>query len=637
MSDYSASNITVLKGLEAVRKRPAMYIGGTDTVGLHHLIWEIVDNSIDEALAGFATQITVVINKDGSVRISDNGRGIPVDTHPVEKVSALQIAATVLHAGGKFDNNTYKVSSGLHGVGLSVVNALSEWCEIKVHKEGKIYFQRYEKGIPTTSVDEIGITNSSGTEVSFLPDSSIFESIIFNHKTISSRMRQHAYLNGGIRFIFIDSREDAGKNLSKIYVFEGGLKSYIKNINKSQKAIQKEIFHVRGSADDIDVEVAIQYTEDIQSNEYAFANNVINPEGGTHISGLRLALTKSILSYHAEFSSEKEKSIKLTGDDIREGLTAAIAVKLSEPQFEGQTKGKLNNSEVTQAVRKVVEESLNSFLIENPQDAKSILAKIIISSKARAAAKAARESVIKKSIFESSDLPGKLADCSSKDPKEREIFIVEGDSAGGSAKGARDRNIQAVFPMFGKPINSEKYRLDRVLANTAISDLVKALGCGIGESFDISKLRYHKIVLMSDADVDGSHIRTLMLTLLYRHLKPIVEEGHVYISQPPLYKVIFSANNSTWVKDDTALQELLREHNKKGNKPPQIQRFKGLGEMNPEQLWETTINPETRSLKRIYVEDVEEANRMFDVLMGEEVRPRRIFIEENSSLAELDI
>jgi DNA gyrase subunit B len=637
---YSASNITVLKGLEAVRKRPAMYIGGTDITGLHHLVWEIVDNSIDEALAGYANTISVVINSNGSITIKDNGRGIPVDIHPEEKISALQITATVLHAGGKFNNDTYKVSSGLHGVGLSVTNALSKHCSIKVYKDGNIYFQEYKQGIPLEPVKVIGNTTKQGTEVTFLPDDEIFSSTKFNFKTISTRLRQHAYLNSGVKFIFVDNRnEDNNKSTkARIYSFEGGLKSYIKNINKDQKVIQQNIFHVKGVSDSIEVEVAIQYTEDIQTNEIAFANNVVNPEGGTHVSGLRLALTKSILTYQTEFATEKEKSIKLTGDDIREGLTAAIAVKLSNPQFEGQTKGKLNNIEVTQAVRKVVEDALKDYLNENPSDAKMILSKILIASKARAAAKAARESVIKKSIFESGDLPGKLADCSSKDPKIRELFIVEGDSAGGSAKSGRDRNFQAVLPMFGKPLNSEKYRLDRVLANSAISDLVKALGCGIGENFDINKLRYHKIILMSDADVDGSHIRTLMLTLFYRHLRPLVELGHVYISQPPLYKVIFSANKSIWVKDDEEMRKIEKEYkNKTGKSDLLKQRFKGLGEMNPEQLWETTINPETRTLKKVVVGDIEEANKMFDVLMGEEVKPRRIFIEENSSIAELDI
>ncbi|RMD77078.1 DNA gyrase subunit B [Candidatus Dojkabacteria bacterium] len=641
-NNYDASNITVLKGLEAVRKRPAMYIGSTDVNGLHHLVWEIIDNSIDEALAGYADRIKVVLNRDGSVTVDDNGRGIPVDIHPTEKVSALELAATVLHAGGKFNNETYKVSSGLHGVGLSVTNALSKYCLIKVFKDGKVYAQEYNRGVPREPVKVVGETSRRGTVITFLPDDEIFPITTFNLKTILSRVRQHAYLNGKIKFIVIDNRTKTvdSRFKVKLYKFDGGLRSFVKNINKDQKVIQENIFHIKSRVEEIEVEVALQYTEDIQTYEYAFANNVINPDGGTHLAGLRLALTKAIINYQSKFATEKDKQIKIVGEDVREGLTVAISVKLKNPQFEGQTKGKLNNVEVTHVVRKVVEEEFGRFLEENPQDAKSILAKILLSSKARVAAKAARESVIKKSIFESSDLPGKLADCSSRDPKERELFIVEGDSAGGSAKIGRDRNFQAVFAMFGKPINSEKYRIDRVLLNPAISDLIKALGCGIGESFDIKKLRYHKIILMSDADVDGSHIRTLLLTLLYRHLRQLVENGHVYISQPPLYKVTLSSNKSVWVKDDEELKKLEDEYYKKsGSKkePLQKQRFKGLGEMNPEQLWETTINPSTRTLKKIFVKDLEEANRKFDILMGEDVRSRRLFIEENSSIADLDI
>lgn len=631
--EYNASNITVLKGLEAVRKRPAMYIGGTDDAGLHHLIWEILDNGIDEALAGYANKISLELHPDGSVTIMDNGRGIPVDIHPVEKVSALELAATVLHAGGKFDKDTYKVSSGLHGVGLSVVNALSEWCKIEVHKEGKIYFQSYKIGIPDKPVEAIGKTKETGTKVTFKPDSSIFKNIEFNYKTVMQRIRQNAYLNGGITFEITERRN--GEEDFYAFHFEGGLKSYIRHLNANDKPVHKNIFHTKKSTDDIEVEVAMQFTDDIQANEYAFANNVINPDGGTHVSGLRMALTKSINSYLEEFGTEKDKEVKLSGDDVREGLTAAIAVKLADPQFEGQTKGKLNNSEVTQAVRKVVEEELKVFLKENPVDARNILNKVILANKARSAAKAARESVLRKGVFEGGGLPGKLADCSSRSPELSELMIVEGDSAGGSAKQGRDRNIQAIFPLRGKPLNVEKYRLDKVLANNEISDLIKALGCGIGESMDISKLRYHTIVLMADADVDGNHINTLLLTLFYRFFKEVIERGHVYMSQPPLYKVVFSANDSIWVKDEVELEALLKA--RKPAKQPNIQRFKGLGEMNPEQLWETTMNPETRILKRITVEDAEETNRMFDVLMGEEVAPRKKFIETNSIYADIDL
>jgi DNA gyrase subunit B len=630
---YEASSITVLKGLEAVRKRPAMYIGGTDEAGLHHLIWEIVDNAIDEALAGHADTVSVTLNADGSVTVRDNGRGIPVDIHPTEKVSALELAATVLHAGGKFDKNTYKVSSGLHGVGLSVVNALSEWCKIEVYKNGKIYTQEYKIGIPDFSVKEIGKTAEKGTVVKFKPDSSIFRTTDFNHKTILQRLRQNAYINGGIKFELTDARTN-GNNYYAFF-FEGGLKSYIHHLNRENKVIHNEIFYTKRVLEDVEVEVGVQYTDDITTNEYSFANNVPNPDGGTHLSGLRMALTKSINTYLNEFGTEKDKEVKLSGDDVREGLTAAISVKLAEPQFEGQTKGKLNNPEITQIVRKVVEDDLKVFLIENPTSAKNILAKSILANKARSAAKAARDAVIRKSAFEGGGLPGKLADCSSKDPAQSELFIVEGDSAGGSAKQGRNRHTQAIFPYFGKPINSEKYRIDKVLANPNMGDLIKALGCGIGEVFDLSRLRYHTIVIMADADVDGAHIRTLHLTLLYRHLRPLIENGHVYISQPPLYKVTFSPNDTVWVKDDVELQKLLKE--RKSAKQPLTQRFKGLGEMNPEQLWETTMNPETRMLRRIVVEDAEEANKMFDVLMGEEVIPRKRFIEAYSATADLDI
>jgi len=631
--EYNASNITVLKGLEAVRKRPAMYIGGTDEVGLHHLIWEIVDNSIDEALAGYADTISVTLNVDGSVTITDNGRGIPVDIHPTEKISALELAATVLHAGGKFDKNTYRVSSGLHGVGLSVTNALSEWCKIEVYKDGKIYFQSYKTGIPDEPVKVIGTTKLKGTTVTYKPDATIFKSVEFSFKIILNRLRQHAYLNGGIKFELSDQRYEGNRYYA--FYFEGGLKSYIRYVNRSQKVIHNEIFYSKRNLEDIDVEVSLQYIDEINTTEYSFANNVFNVDGGTHLSGLRIALTKSINSYLGEFGLEKEKDIKLSGDDVREGLTVAISVRLSDPQFEGQTKGKLNNTEVTQVVRRVVEEDLKTYLSENPQDAKLILSRILLSYKARSAAKAAREAVIRKGALEGGGLPGKLADCSNKDPANSELYIVEGDSAGGSAKQGRDRASQAIFPYFGKPINSEKYRIDKVLTNVSISDLIKALGCGIGESMDISKLRYHTIVIMADADVDGAHIRTLHLTLMFRHLRKLIENGHVYISQPPLYKVLFSANDQVWVKNETALEKLLAE--RKPTKAPNIQRFKGLGEMNPEQLWETTMNPQTRVLKRVVIDDAEEANRMFDVLMGENVPPRKKFIEDYSNEADLDI
>jgi DNA gyrase subunit B len=631
--EYNASKITVLKGLEAVRKRPAMYIGGTDSEGLHHLVWEITDNAIDEALAGYATKVSIHLNNDGSVTIKDDGRGIPVDIHPTEKVSALQLAATVLHAGGKFDSSSYKVSSGLHGVGLSVTNALSTYARIEVHKKGIRYVQEYKRGEPLYPVKEEGATKEKGTWVTFSPDPEIFETVEFDYKTILNRLRQHAYLNGGIKFELVDERVEGQKSYS--FYFSGGLRSYITYINNHLKPIHKNIFHAKENIDDIDIEVSIQYTDDLQTREYSFANNVLNPEGGTHLTGLRTAITKTINSYLNEFGTDKEKELKLTGDDVREGLSAAISVKVSDPQFEGQTKIKLNNPEVVQPVRKLIEDKLKLFLIENPADAKSILNRIILANKARSAAKAAREAVVRKGVLEGGGLPGKLADCSSKDPTLSELCIVEGDSAGGSAKQGRDRRFQAIFPLRGKPINSEKYRIDKVLANNEMADLVKALGTGIGESFDTSKLRYHTIILMADADVDGEHINTLLLTMFYRHLKPVIEKGHLFIAQPPLFKVIFSPNDFVWVKDDEALDKLLKE--RKPKKSPSIQRFKGLGEMNPEQLWETTMNPDARVLKRVYIEDAEEADRTFEVLMGEDVSPRKKFIQTHSNEAELDI
>ncbi|MDQ6985172.1 MAG: DNA gyrase subunit B [Candidatus Dojkabacteria bacterium] len=631
-NEYSASNIQVLKGLEAVRKRPAMYIGGTDKDGLHHMVWEIVDNGIDEALAGFADTVTVILNQDGSVTVKDNGRGIPVDIHPIEKVSALQLASTTLHAGGKFDSDTYKVSSGLHGVGLSVVNALSEWTKIEIHKDGKKYMQEYKIGIPDYDVKEIGKSDLQGSYITFKPDATIFSTTEFIYKTIQNRIRQHAYLNGGVKFELIDERNDDKKYFA--FFFEGGLKSYVKHINLHLNPIHKNVFHIRGNEDDIDIEVSIQYTDDLQTREYAFANNILNNEGGTHLSGLRSSLTRAINSYIAEFGNEKEKNVKLTGDDVREGLTAAISVKVGDPQFEGQTKIKLNNKEVSGAVRKVLEPKIRTFLTENPADAKNIIQRVVLASKARNAAKAARDSVLRKSVFESGGLPGKLADCSSKDPTMSELYIVEGDSAGGSAKQARDRDTQAILPVFGKPMNAEKYRMDRVLEHK-MGDLVKVLGCGIGETFDISKLRYHKVILMADADVDGAHINALNLTFFFRYFRQIIDNGFLYISQPPLYKVTYGPNDVTWVQDDEELQSFLKT--KSDTKQPSIQRFKGLGEMNAQQLYETTMSKASRTLKKVTIDDYELADKTFDILMGAEVPPRKKYIQAYSNEAEIDV
>ena len=642
-NNYDASSITILEGLEAVRRRPAMYIGDTDVTGLHHLVYEIADNSIDEALAGFAKTITVSLNADGSVSVQDDGRGIPTGIHPTKKISALEIAATILHAGGKFDNDVYKVSSGLHGVGLSVVNALSSYMKAEVFQGGKHFMQEYKKGLPLYKVKEVGESSVHGTKITFIPDTEIFSAKIFNLKTLHTRFRQQAYLTAGLKFRIIDDREgeerEHDKDFPKDYTFyfSGGVKSYIKLLNNPYKCVNRDIFHVKKTLEDMEVEAAIQYTEDIQERVLAFANNVYNPEGGTHVAGLRIALTKSLNDYIGKMGNEKEKEVKISGDDAKEGLTAIVSVKIHSPQFEGQTKIKLNNPEVTQVVRKVVADELDKFLEEHPKTARSIIGKVMLSQKARKAAKAAREAIVRKGAFEGGSLPGKLADCSSKKSEECELFLVEGDSAGGSAKQARDRHTQAIFPLRGKPLNSEKYRVDKVMENVELKNLVIALGTGLGETTDMAKLRYHKIVLMTDADVDGEHIVTLLLTMFYRHLKHIVDNGCLYIAQPPLYKIEISKDESHWVHTDQEKDTFLAEYASKGKEIKGIQRFKGLGEMNPEQLWDTTMNPATRVLKKIFVEDAEEANRTFEMLMGNDVAPRKKFIQTHSQEAKLDI
>jgi len=642
-NSYDASSITILEGLEAVRKRPAMYIGDTDITGLHHMIYEIADNSIDEALAGYASTITVTLNSDNTVSVEDDGRGIPTGIHPVKKISALEIAATILHAGGKFGEGAYKVSSGLHGVGLSVVNALSEYMKAEVFQNGEHHLQEYHKGRPEKPVRVIGKTDKHGTKITFKPDPEIFKITTFNLKTLLTRFRQQAYLTAGLKFRLIDNRgeqdrsQDADLPIDYTFCFQGGVRSYIKLLNNPYKVVHNNIFYVKNTYENVDVEVALQYTEDLQERVLAFANNVFNPEGGTHVAGFRIALTKALNDYIARTATEKEKDIKISGDDSREGLTAIVSVKVHDPQFEGQTKIKLNNPEVTQIVRKVVSEELDKYLEENPKDAKNLVGKVVLTQKARKAAKAAREAIVRKGAFEGGGLPGKLADCSSKKAEDSELFIVEGDSAGGSAKQARDRNTQAIFPLRGKPLNSEKYRLDKVMANQELKNLVIALGTGLGETSDLEKLRYHKIILMTDADVDGEHITTLILTMFFRHLKPIIDHGYLYLAQPPLFKVEISKDESYWVKNDEERVALLKRLTAEGKTPKNVQRFKGLGEMNPEQLWETTMDPKKRILKRIFIEDAEEANLTFEMLMGNEVAPRKKFIQTHSQEAALDI
>lgn len=639
---YDASKIIVLEHLAAVRKRPAMYIGDTSTYGLHHLVVEIVGNAIDEALAGYCDTIEVTFNKDGSLSVKDNGRGIPVDMHKSGK-PALEVIMTTLHSGGKFDRKSYKVSGGLHGVGLAVTNALSEHVKVEVQRDGKIHVQEYKRGKPITKLKVTGKTDATGTGITFRPDSEIFKETKFDLLSLLKKFRQYAYLNSGLTFIVNDKRREEDRTVkekelprTQKFFYENGVKSYIRSINKGEKTISN-IIHLHKEVDAIDVEVALQYIDDPQENVYAFANDILNEEGGTHLTGFRIALTKTINDYLEKIATEKEKSIKLMGEDVREGLTAILSVKLAEPQYEGQTKIKLNNPEATTAVRKVVEETLKMYFEEHPKDARDVISKTLLANKARLAAKAAREAVVRKGALEGGTLPGVLADCTSKDPSKSELYVLEGNSAGGSAKQARDRFTQAILPLFGKPINSEKYRIDKVLKNEKLKFLIIALGCGIGETLNVDKLRYHKIIIMADADVDGAHITTLYLTLFFRHLRPIVDKGYLYVAQPPLYKIEVSKDEFYWIKDDHEKERILKRLLQEKKTPKAIQRFKGLGEMNADELWKTTMNPESRVLKKVTVEDAEEANRTFDVLMGNEVQPRKKFIQANAREAELDI
>ena len=635
-AQYDASQIQVLEGLEAVRKRPGMYIGSTSSAGLHHLVWEIVDNSIDEALAGFATHIEIEITKENHIRVTDDGRGIPVDIQEKTGRPAVETVFTVLHAGGKFGGGGYKVSGGLHGVGASVVNALSTDLTVQVFKDGNIYEQSYKRGAVLEDLKIIGTTDKHGTSVYFVPDPEIFqETTVFEFDKLANRVRELAFLNKGLKLTITDFREE--EPVRKSFCYEGGIKSYVEHLNKSKQVLFEEPIYVEGEQDGIQVEVAMQYTSGYHTNLLSFTNNIHTYEGGTHESGMKTALTRVINDYARRQKLMKENEEKLSGEDVREGLTAVISIKHPDPQFEGQTKTKLGNSEARTITDRLFSTHFDKFLMENPQVARKIVEKGILASKARLAAKRAREVTRKKSGLEISNLPGKLADCSSNDPTISELFIVEGDSAGGSAKQGRSRHFQAILPIRGKILNVEKATLDKILANEEIRSLFTAMGTGFGGDFDLSKARYQKLVIMTDADVDGSHIRTLLITLFYRYMRPAVEAGYIYIAQPPLYK-LKQGKNEYYIQNDKELEEKLKEL--PAHPKPQLSRYKGLGEMDAEQLWETTMNPENRSMLQVSVEDAAEADQILDILMGDRVEPRREFIESNAkyvNMEDLDI
>ena len=630
---YDATSITVLEGLEAVRKRPAMYIGDTSVRGLHHLVWEVVDNSVDEALAGYCTEVSVTIEADNSVTVRDNGRGIPVDLHATTQKPALEVIMTTLHAGGKFDNNSYKVSGGLHGVGASVVNALSETCSVEVLREGKVYTQSYMAGTPTGPMSARPADKKekgSGTTTRFKPDATIFEETVYHWDTISSRMREIAFLNSGLSIKLKDERN--GKAVD--YMYKGGILEFVKFLNQAKEALHaKPVFFSR-ERDNVSVEVALQYNDSYTEQLLSFVNNINTIEGGTHVGGFRAALTRTLMNYAAREGLTKNVKADITGEDVREGLTAVISVKMQNPQFEGQTKTKLGNNEIKGAVESVVGEGLREYFEENPAIARKIIDKMVSAARAREAARKARDLARRKTILDGGALPGKLADCAWDNPEECELYIVEGDSAGGSAKQGRDRRFQAILPIRGKILNVEKARIDKILANEEIRNIITALGAGVKDEFDIARLRYHRIILMADADVDGAHIRTLLLTFLFRELRPLVDAGHVYIAQPPLF-LVKSGKEEIYCFDDKEREEAIARI---GRKNMMVQRYKGLGEMNPEQLWRTTMNPETRTLVRVTAEDAVEADRIFTILMGEQVEPRRRFIEENAlAVKNLDV
>lgn len=633
-TDYSAQHIQVLKGLEAVRRRPGMYIGSTGSDGLHHLVYEIVDNSIDEALAGHCSEIRVFIEKGNSIRVVDNGRGIPVDYHESENASALEVVMTKLHAGGKFDKNSYKVSGGLHGVGVSVVNALSSFCEVTVHRNGVVYFQKYKRGVPLCELEEKGSTELKGTTIQFLPDTEIFEDIDFSFDILSNRLRELAFLNKGVKITITDERLPTPKYHE--FIFEGGVKSFVQFLNKNKKVLHSEPIYLEAERDDIQMEIAIEYNDGYAENLFSFVNNINTREGGTHLAGFKSALTRTLNDFFKKSKLSKKMNESLSGDDVREGLAAVVSVKVPEPQFEGQTKAKLGNSEVKGVLESVVNEQLILFFDANPGIIEKILEKTVSAAKARMAARKARELTRRKSFLESTGLPGKLADCSEKNPDVCEIYIVEGDSAGGSAKMGRDRAFQAILPLWGKMLNVEKTRIEKVLSNDKLLPIISALGTNAGNDFDVTKLRYNKIIIMADADVDGSHIRTLLLTFFYRYMTSLVSEGHVFIAMPPLYKISQGKKN-VYVYNDKEKNIFLKENNLSENKV-KIQRYKGLGEMNPDQLWETTMDPEQRNIMQIRLDDAVEAEEIFTTLMGDNVPPRRKFIEDNAlEVSNLDV
>ncbi len=631
--EYTARQIQVLKGLEAVRKRPGMYIGSTSARGLHHLVYEVVDNSIDEAMAGYCTDVVVMIHGDDSVTVEDNGRGIPVDIHPTEKVPGVELAMTTLHAGGKFDKSSYKVSGGLHGVGVSVVNALSEWLVVEITRDGKKYRQRYARGVRQTDLEELGAGEGSGTTVSFKPDPEIFTELSFNFETLANRLRELAFLNKGLKIVIRDERNGDQEPREEEYHYEGGLASFVEFLRGSRNPLHPKIIYFEAAREEAEIELAMQYDDGFSENTHTFVNNINTHEGGAHLTGFKAALTRTINDYGRKNNLFKKAEEGLSGDDVREGLTCVLSVKVMEPQFEGQTKTKLGNSEVRGAVEAAVNEQLSIFLEENPKAAKAIIDKALQAARAREAARKARDLARKKSALESGVLPGKLADCSISDPSLCELYLVEGDSAGGSAKQGRDRSFQAILPLKGKILNVERARIDKVLSNDEIRAMITAIGTGIRDDFDIGHLRYHRIIVMTDADVDGAHIRTLLLTFFFRQMPELIEAGHIYIAQPPLYRV-FKGKQEFYAYTDNEREEYIARlgNGRKGDevKGVSIQRYKGLGEMNPEQLWRTTMDPEARTLLRVDIEDGAIASRLFDELMGDDVEPRKRFIEKNA-------